>query len=430
MREKTTYLVIEPYVHVNITKRRILLFNTLNSKYIEIENSSSLFGLLKFLKEDLYVVELKKSIIKTAEFKLFIQKVYNDFLGFLLTKFSNNKPNQIIPKLMIDMDEYIIGLKDGASLEFPLESLFYISIYLNGKSNVNEAVNSAYPVYKQINSPNSDYGEIEESMQELNYKIIIDLYNTLNNSSLIKFDVLGGNFFEYSRYFDFINLLANKHRRIAFHIFSEDFLYSLTSDKDIISKIQVIEKLNYFVSIYFFNFNVKIVKDIADAVMASSFKDDKVKFVFILTNDYQIKMADNIIKELQINNTELKPYFDGNNLGFFKENVFLSKNDILNKQYQQLDILKNGKINLSEFGRLRLLPNGDVYGNFNNPKLGSITNNDLSYFVNKEMLFGDNWFKIRKNVKPCNECTFNQLCPPLSNLEYVLGKNNLCYKFV
>ena len=39
---------------------------------------------------------------------------------------------------------------------------------------------------------------------------------------------------------------------------------------------------------------------------------------------------------------------------------------------------------------------------------------------------GKSWWKLRTNIKPCNNCLYNLLCPPISNYEYVIGKYNLC----
>lgn len=37
-----------------------------------------------------------------------------------------------------------------------------------------------------------------------------------------------------------------------------------------------------------------------------------------------------------------------------------------------------------------------------------------------------NWFKKRRDVEPCNNCVFCDLCPSIGNYEYNFGKYNLC----
>ena len=47
--------------------------------------------------------------------------------------------------------------------------------------------------------------------------------------------------------------------------------------------------------------------------------------------------------------------------------------------------------------------------------------------VYKEIRSGNSWRLVRKKIKICQDCLYNQLCPPLSNYEYAIGKNNLCH---
>ena len=44
----------------------------------------------------------------------------------------------------------------------------------------------------------------------------------------------------------------------------------------------------------------------------------------------------------------------------------------------------------------------------------------------KELHNGKGWFKVRKHLTPCKGCIYNQICPPISNYEYALSRNNLC----
>lgn len=37
------------------------------------------------------------------------------------------------------------------------------------------------------------------------------------------------------------------------------------------------------------------------------------------------------------------------------------------------------------------------------------------------------WFRVRNQVQPCRTCVYEVLCPPLSNYEYALHRNNLCH---
>ena len=426
MEKKTIYLIIEPYVHINITKDGILLYNTLNSLSIEIENDSVLFATLKNLNDDFFVLEISRFLLKSKQFKLFVRKMYSGFFGYLLRESRKNKPNQIMPKLMIDLDEPIEQARDNNSLlEYPLENLFFISLYLNNKSK--EIANSVYTEYKQFNCPISRCET--DNIQELKYDTLNKLFKMIVKSSILKIDIYGGNFFEYYKYYNLIELLKQKSIKYDFHIYADDLLFSIENDKDIYNKIQAIIALNYSVNIYIRHNEVNAVKDVLINIKKSDVDDNSIRYIFIIEDDKQFDKVEHIIGELNIRKFKLQPFYNGFNLSFIKDNVFLTKDEILNTKNKQIDILKNTKINLNEFGKLRILPNEDVHSNLNLPSLGKLKNNDIPYFVNKEMLHGNSWFKSRNRVKPCNNCNLSGLCPPVSNLEYTLSKNNLCYKY-
>lgn len=72
------------------------------------------------------------------------------------------------------------------------------------------------------------------------------------------------------------------------------------------------------------------------------------------------------------------------------------------------------------------MSNGNIYANINEKKLGNIKSTTLKEAIAKEIAQKGAWFRIRKNLIPCKSCIYNSYCPPVSNFEYVLHKNNLC----
>lgn len=51
--------------------------------------------------------------------------------------------------------------------------------------------------------------------------------------------------------------------------------------------------------------------------------------------------------------------------------------------------------------------------------------NPLLELITNELEQNTAWRKIR-NEKPCNECLYQYLCPPVSNYEMIFNKQNLC----
>jgi pseudo-rSAM protein len=87
------------------------------------------------------------------------------------------------------------------------------------------------------------------------------------------------------------------------------------------------------------------------------------------------------------------------------------------------------KMNPSNFGKLIVNTNGDCYANINAAKLGNIYRDTLYEIIYKETRMGKSWRRVRSRVEPCKRCLYALLCPPLSNYEYVINRNNLCKVF-
>ncbi len=84
-------------------------------------------------------------------------------------------------------------------------------------------------------------------------------------------------------------------------------------------------------------------------------------------------------------------------------------------------------INSIYFGKLTVLADGRVYADLNAPSLGKLGRDSIYDILFKEMSGGSSWRRLRKNVMPCKGCHYEKLCPPLSNYQKVMGKNNLCH---
>jgi pseudo-rSAM protein len=129
---------------------------------------------------------------------------------------------------------------------------------------------------------------------------------------------------------------------------------------------------------------------------------------------------------LNIEVFHFQPYFNEKNHEFFKSNVFIDKKDFNNSPIPFKDILKNGKINLNYFGRLIISNKGDIYTSFHCRKIGNMKD-DLKNTILNEMKKNTSWRILRKNYLPCKSCTYELLCPPISDLERSMGRNNLCF---
>ena len=147
---------------------------------------------------------------------------------------------------------------------------------------------------------------------------------------------------------------------------------------------------------------------------------------------YARKILDNvalsyqIIEEYQIDKYQFNPIYTGYNIDFFKENVFLKKSDILSTSMSIKDFFIKQMINNNDFGKINIMPNGDVHSNINYPALGNICTHSIFELIQKEIEEGKSWLRVR-NQEPCNACIYQWLCPSPSDYEIMIGQTNLCH---
>jgi pseudo-rSAM protein len=124
------------------------------------------------------------------------------------------------------------------------------------------------------------------------------------------------------------------------------------------------------------------------------------------------------------------PKYNGNNLSFFEENVFIEKEDLLNQKLSIKKIQTNRIINQLFFGKLDITHDGFLIQKnmLNTTDIRIDDQHDLMYFILHKLSDDhSNWFLIRKKCEPCVDCIYNEICPPVSYIEMILGRNNLCH---
>jgi pseudo-rSAM protein len=149
-------------------------------------------------------------------------------------------------------------------------------------------------------------------------------------------------------------------------------------------------------------------------------------FIFILRNETELSQVNNFIEKEKIESYKLLPIFTGKNLSFLKKNVFTTLSDLNELNPSQLDLYRNHKINSLIFGKLYISSSGEISSNIASPIIGKLGKTSINQIVLEEILNSRNWLSLRSNVEPCKNCIYCDFCPPLSNYEKAIGKNNLC----
>jgi pseudo-rSAM protein len=170
------------------------------------------------------------------------------------------------------------------------------------------------------------------------------------------------------------------------------------------------------------DFDSRVLDEIFQKLRTSGIQ---CEWSFFVSSKQEFKKVNSVISKTDFGNTDIKPFLNGKNIRFFQDNIYLTKEDLLNSNLSKREIFAHQVLNTNDFGKLTVLPDRKVYANVNHPPLGLI-NEPVNKMVFNEMDKGTSWRKIR-DMKPCSDCVYQWLCPSPSNYELAIGKPNLCH---
>lgn len=151
-----------------------------------------------------------------------------------------------------------------------------------------------------------------------------------------------------------------------------------------------------------------------------------VRFHLLVESEMQVEQAEQLIAEIEAERCEWVPIFNGENLKFFEDNVFLNEDDILSAPVSMREIFCHQKLNTNYFGVLHFFANGEVSAEVNGQLVGWFPDKSVLELIYEELVHNTAWRRIRGGAR-CSECRFRYLCPSPGNYETVIGKENLCH---
>lgn len=373
------WFTIEPYVFIGITKKCVLLYNTLDRVTIESDKEEVVELLQETLKEDnCGVALLTNKRYKQKEIKDFISELREKYMGDIIDiALSNGKPVQLLPFYNFSDKHEIYKKHIFSSFKSVLRNLSKISIHIDNTTNIAKLI----PFLKSIPGTPS-------------------------------FNIVG-NVWDVDRYDELLTFF-NQH----------------LSPKDIsCSYSNVIPLQPSFENNFSYRISVRFPIDMvqwnkAKQILFNQTLPFEYVFDVLSIDDYQ--QTEQLIEQCHIEKYQLNPVYSGDNIIFFEENVFLKKEDILATSMTIKDFFARQSMNIYDFGKIDIMPNGEAYANLNHPALGNIYIDSIYEIVQKEIDEGKSWFRIR-NQAPCNDCVYQWLCPPPSNYEIAIGRPNLCH---
>jgi len=373
-KETTNYwFKIEPYVHISIVNSNVLLYNTFDGSFIESKDIE-IVKLLKetLLKENCGVVLLTAERYNLDNIRKFIMELRAKYMGDIIDiELSKSKPVQIMPFTSLLNIQELFKKQNFPTGKKILEYLSEISIYVDYNTNIMD-LNSFLKSLPNISTVNI-IGNLKDVA---NYKELLLVLEkiTCNYSNVISLQP------------EFVN----------------NFSYSIL--------------INYPIDISKWNYSRRLLLN----------QSIPFECIFEVTSMDNYSQINKFIEEFGIEKHQLKPVYTGDNIDFFKENVFLTKDDILSTPLSISDFFINQSMNIFDFGKIAIMSNGDIYANVNYPILGNIHTHSIYEIISKELEEGRSWLRIR-NQAPCNTCLYQWFCPSPSNYEIAIGRPNLCH---
>jgi pseudo-rSAM protein len=374
------WFTIEPYVYVNITNTYALLYNTLDGVTLE-SDKVEIIKLLQetLLKENCGVVLLTSERYKQKNINSFIKKLREKYMGDIIdVTLSMGKPVQLLPFFNFSDKHELYKKHNFSPYKNILENLSEINIHIDYTTNITNLI--SFLKSAPGNLTFNIMGNIEDAT---NYKELLSFLNLYSSPKNI-----------VCSYTNIISLQPDFENNFSYRVF-----------------------VNFPTDLQQWNNSRQLLLN----------QTLPFEYVFELTSLDDWQQAEQLIGQFQIEKYHLKSIYTGHNIEFFEENVFLTREDIFSIPISIKDIFSNQSINIFDFGKINIMPDGDVYANVNHPVLGNMYTHSISEIIQNEIEEGKSWFRIR-NQAPCTTCIYQWLCPPPSDYEIAIGgRPNLCH---
>ena len=374
------------------SKEKLLFAITTGLEFIvnQLSSINNLYSII-ISEEDLQDVSIQEFVFKTKE--KFMADIH---------PYSENKVVVIPPRMKSHLSD---SLRKEGALVMPL--INEITFYINDYCNLSCQYCNQY--YKQFLNCYKNKGE-------LSIKHIIKAINTLLMGTIsIKINFVGGNIFYYSKIDALLKFVTMKKVKANFYVHYNNWNSEL-------GEIILLTKCYFHIIV---NELHNLDQEKINKLFALSSKyAHQIKFRFITTSISDINIIERLLENKPQIEYSIYPFYTTTNLDFFKENIFINQDELLEATPSKKEIYQHQTFNKYDMGKLIQTSDGRYYANLNLESIGS-KNDDLIQVAAQEWNSGMSWRRIR-NQTPCCYCVFQYLCPSPSNYELVMNKANLC----
>jgi pseudo-rSAM protein len=436
-KQKNYWFVLDNYVHIALKGDALLFYNPYTGGILEYgaggaEETAGIIKLVKRLQsaKNQGVVRLTQKELSDPVISQFVNHMRGAFMADMMdTSLSKGKPVQMLPYLKVHKDvEKIKKFPTRSIGEDMMKYLAEVSIYINRSCSLDcDMCASAYRQFLCCTRAPSTAGTgARQGKNEMDISTLARLLEQLKGLPRMRINVLGGDIFKYPELEQLLSLLKQLPPSIKY-VFYSHYL-NLPGGPEKFASFPPSSSVRIPVTFPVLPEKKEQWQRALETRNHCQSLGIDSRFLFVIAAESDFAEAEELIETHELDDYEFRPFYNGANRAFFEENVFLDKEDILEAKPAMREILARQLVNPFHFGTLTVLSNGHIHANVNLPRLGVLEKDGISDVVYKEMNRGKSWRRIRKKLEPCKHCVFEALCPPLSNYEYALGRNNLCYK--
>jgi pseudo-rSAM protein len=249
-----------------------------------------------------------------------------------------------------------------------------------------------------------------ENNDILNREVLSNIISQIKNAPIGKINILGGNILQLPYLNDLQEILNEFAEQVHLWIHYEN----IAQNEININSFKIIIPVTF------------PVNKSAISKCVEKMENQVHEYRFFISNTNEYKITESIIEKYDIKSYNICPFYTQENFDFFKENIFINREDIFSEKIPFRRIFAHQKLNTNLFGSLTIVSNGNAHANVHSSVLGNIKTDSILNLIDKEMKINTAWRKIR-NKKPCVDCLYQYICPSPSNYETVIGKPNLCH---
>lgn len=401
------WLYLEPYSFIFKDNESFLVYNTLNSACtLGSFTNIHLRRIIEHLEDanNGYCVAIEGKELDDNNVFTFIKSLCESYSGNIINAI-DSKPFIIKPICRIYNSKERMKEENFSLGRNVLLNLNEVSVYLPSTKSSSSLENKSL-YYKQF-LHNYSFDDCSIGCED--YSLLLA---KLSVARVARVNIMNINRMETSSMRKILNTLLECNFKKAFYI-------DLSSLEDMLNELNIDANTQIVVHISSF-YDDKFMR-----IQMGRFASYPIEWRFIASCSEDIMQAEQLQKDMKIN-LSIIPFFTGSNCCFFEEFVYNHSEDIVADPISKQTIFRRQNLNENFFGKLTILPSGNVYANLNCASIGNIVNNSLAELVYKEMTNSTAWFMLRDG-EVCGNCLYKHLCPSISNYELALGKLNMCH---